>query len=150
LADAGIASWDAKYAYDLWRPIDAIREANTDGNSSTNLDPTWMPLINTPPFPTYTSGHSTFSGAATAVLAALFGDNVSFTSQLDGQNASSQRPLDPSLIVTRSFASFKAAATEAGLSRIYGGIHFAFDNEAGHAAGVLVGQLVVTELMQRI
>ena len=150
LADAGIASWDAKYAYDLWRPIDAIREANTDGNSTTNPDPLWMPLINTPPFPTYTSGHSTFSGAAAAVLTALFGDNVAFTSQLDGQNASSQRPLDPSLIVTRSFASFEEAAGEAGLSRIYGGIHFAFDNSAGHAAGNSVGQLVANKLLKRI
>ena len=64
LADAGISAWDAKYAFDLWRPIDAIRRGDTDGNDATIADPTWTPLLKTPPFPTYTSGHSTFSGAA--------------------------------------------------------------------------------------
>jgi len=150
LADAGIASWDAKYAYDLWRPIDAIRRADTDGNATTVANPTWLPLINTPPFSSYTSGHSTFSGAAAAVLTSLFGDNVSFTSQLDGQQAASQRPLDSSLIVTRTFRSFEEAAAEAGMSRIYGGIHFDFDNSAGHDAGEAVGNFVIGQLLRRI
>ena len=150
LADAGISSWDAKYAYDLWRPIDAIREAGTDGNVSTSHDANWMPLLNTPPFPTYTSGHSTFSGAAAAVLTSLFGEHVAFTSQMDGQNAASQRPLDPSLIRTRAFDSFEDAAAEAGLSRIYGGIHFEFDNAAGHDAGNAVGRWTIHSVMKPI
>ena len=149
LADAGIVSWDAKYTYDLWRPIDAIRKADTDGNANTLANTTWLPLIITPPFSAYTSGHSTFSGAAAAVLTSIFGDNVSFTSQLDGQSAASQRPLDPSLIVTRSFSSFEQAAEEAGMSRIYGGIHFNFDNLAGHETGALVGTWVVDRLLRR-
>ncbi len=148
LADAGIASWDAKYAYDLWRPIDAIRKADADGNAATVADSIWIPLINTPPFPSYTSGHSTFSGAAAAVLTALFGDHVSFTSQLDGQQAASQRPLDPSLIVTRTFNSFAEAAEEAGMSRIYGGIHYAFDNSVGHIAGDAVGRYVFANALR--
>ena len=62
-ADAGIACWDAKYEYNLWRPVTAIRAADSDGNPATEADATWTPLLATPPFPTYTSGHSTFSSA---------------------------------------------------------------------------------------
>ena len=144
MADAGIASWDAKYHYDLWRPIDAIRQADLDGNSGTLGDSSWIPLLKTPPFPTYTSGHSTFSGAASAVLTSLFGDQVAFDSHSDGHLSAEQRPLDPSQIVTRHFASFKQAAEEAGLSRIYGGIHFDFDNTVGLELGRLVGTAILT------
>ena len=150
MADAGIASWDAKYVYDLWRPIDAIREADQDGNASTVADPSWTPLLKTPPFPAYTSGHSTFSGAAAAVLTALLGDNVSFTSSVDPQNAPSQRPLAEDQLFSRQFSSFHQAASEAGLSRIYGGIHYHFDNVAGIEAGGDIGLFVVgSKLPQR-
>lgn len=149
LADAGIAAWDAKYHYDLWRPIDAIREADSDGNPATTPDPDWLPLVQNPPFPTYTSGHSSFSGAADAVLTAFFGPNVHFTSQLDGHNAPGQRPLAEELIVTRSFTSFTEAAEEAGMSRIYGGIHFDFDNTAGLASGRAVGNHVMDTLLRQ-
>ena len=64
MADAGIAVWDAKYAFNFWRPITAIQEANLDGNPDTANDPEWTPLLNTPAFPEYVSGHSTFSAAA--------------------------------------------------------------------------------------
>ena len=148
MADAGIASWDAKYHYDFWRPIDAIRQADQDGNAETQGEPTWIPLLKTPPFPAYTSGHSTFSGAASAVLTSLFGNNVAFDSQSDGHLAAEQRPLDPSQIVTRHFASFNDAAEEAGLSRIYGGIHYRFDNSAGLTLGDLVGTAVVERLLR--
>lgn len=151
LADAGIASWDSKYTYNLWRPIDAVRLADTDGNDATTAEAAWVPLLRTPPFPTYTSGHSTFSSAAAAVLTHLFGDNYTFTSTTDAQSAPGQRPLDESLIVTRTFTSFDHAAQEAGLSRIYGGIHFSFDNTAGLTVGANVGKLVVdTALRARV
>lgn len=150
LADAGIASWDAKYEYDLWRPIDAIRRADIDGNDSTFADPTWIPLIKTHPFPTYTSGHSTFSGAASTVLNAFFGTNLSFTSRADGHNGPSQRPLDPSVVTSRIFVNFDQAAEEAGISRIYGGIHFNFDNTAGLESGRLIGQYVVDRFLQSV
>ncbi|WP_164103004.1 dockerin type I domain-containing protein [Candidatus Laterigemmans baculatus] len=148
LADAGIAAWDAKYAYDLWRPIDAIRRADVDGNPATVADPGWLPLLVTPPFPTYTSGHSTFSGAADAVLTVFFGAETAFESTLDGHTAPGQRPLAPELIVTRSFSSFTQAAEEAGRSRIYGGIHFVFDDSAGLASGRAVGSYVAAEALQ--
>lgn len=147
LADAGIAAWDAKYHYDLWRPLDVIRQADSDGNPVTTPDPNWLPLVQNPPFPTYTSGHSSFSGAADAVLTDFFGANVHFTSQTDGHNAPAQRPLAEELIVTRSFDSFTEAAEEAGISRIYGGIHFDFDNTAGLASGRAVGSYVAETLL---
>src|SRR5262249_7805868 len=75
LADAFIATWDAKYTYGQWRPITAIRAANTDGNPRTPADPDWTPLIATPPFPDYPAGHSACAGAAEAVLERLLGRN---------------------------------------------------------------------------
>ncbi len=150
LADAGIASWDAKYAYDLWRPIDAIRRGETDGNDLTAADPRWMPLLKTPPFPTYTSGHSTFSGAADAVLSAFFGAQVAFTAQSDSLSGFSQRPLADSQVITRQFTSFAQAADESGRSRIYGGIHFQFDNSAGLATGRALGALVVDTFLRPV
>lgn len=129
LADAALVCWDMKYHCDLWRPVTAIREADTDGNDQTKPDPDWRPLLQTPPFPTCTSGHSTFSGAAAEMLALFFGrDDIRFTSISDAT---------PRL---RSFASFSQAAQEAGRSRIYGGIHFEFDNQAGLASGQALSQ----------
>jgi hypothetical protein len=146
-ADAGICSWDAKYAYNLWRPIDAIRRGDTDGNEATVADSTWTPLLKTPPFPTYTSGHSTFSGAADAVLTSFFGPNVHFATTSDGHTGFSQRPLAENQIATRSFDSFTQAAEEAGRSRIYGGIHFQFDNVPALTAGRTIGRYVVSNFL---
>lgn len=138
LADAAIACWNAKYDFDFWRPITAIREAGTDGNAATTADPAWEPLLATPPFPTYTSGHSSFSGAAAEVLKSFFGtDNISFT--LDSE--------DPT-VADRSFTSFSQAADESAVSRLYGGIHFNFDNNDGLAAGRSIGQYVASRLFQ--
>jgi membrane-associated phospholipid phosphatase len=130
-ADAQIACWDAKYTYNLWRPVTAIRAADTDGNPATESDATWTPLLVTPNFPSYTSAHSTLSAAAAGVLTALFGDDYHFTVGAE------------SVSYTRSFASFEAAAAEAGQSRIYGGIHYQFDNQNGRALGRAVAQFVV-------
>ena len=148
MADAGIASWDAKYAYNVWRPIDAIQKADTDGNAATDLNGNWTPLINTPSFPSYTSGHSTFSGAAAAVLTDLFGA-IPFTTQADVGSTGAWPPSDNIAgLQVRSFTSFEQAAQEAGMSRIYGGIHYSFDNVAGQTSGNAVGQLVVDTLLQ--
>ena len=125
LADAGIAAWDAKYATNLWRPISAIREADTDNNPATEKDAAWTPLITTPPFSAYVSGHSTFSGAGAAILSSFLGtDQVNFTlkSEVAG-------------VPDRTFTSLAAAGDEAGMSRIYGGIHYIFDHTAGSATG---------------
>ena len=149
LADAGIASWDAKYFYDIWRPIDAIRGAASDGNAATVADSTWTPLLNTPSFPSYTSGHSTFSGAAAAVLTQLFGNNIAFSTRTDrGAGGVWPPPDDVTGLVVRSFDNFADAAAEAGISRIYGGIHYSFDNVAGLTSGNSIGQLVATTALK--
>ncbi len=148
LADAGIASWDAKYAYNIWRPIDAVRQADSDGNADTIQNGNWTPLINTPSFPSYTSGHSTFSAAAATVLTELLG-TVAFTTMADVGSTGVWPPADDvSGLQVRSFTSFQQAAQEAGMSRIYGGIHYSFDNLAGQTAGNAVGQLVIDSLLK--
>jgi hypothetical protein len=128
-ADAFIAGFDAKYVYNLWRPVTAIRAADTDGNDSTAQDPTWTPLITTPNHPSYVSLHATQSMAAAQALAAFFGtDLVPFTATWAG--------------VQRSFGRFSEAAKEAARSRIYAGIHWNFDAAAGLQQGRQVGQYV--------
>jgi PAP2 superfamily/Dockerin type I domain len=148
MADAAIASWDAKYAFDLWRPIDAIRKASTDNNPATTAQVDWSPLISTPPFPAYTSGHSTFSGAAATVLTSLLGDSISFSTWADPGITGAWPPSDDvSSLPRRTFSSFEQAAMEAGVSRIYGGIHFSFDNSAGLSSGQSVGQWTMQHLL---
>ncbi len=126
-ADAGIVSWRAKYLYDLWRPITAIRLADTDGNPGTIADPLWEPIWPTPPFPECSSGHSSFSGAGAGVLSLIYGTNdIPFTIAAG---------FDMLPGVLRSYNGFWEAAEEAGMSRIYGGIHFSFSNTGGLDGG---------------
>jgi membrane-associated phospholipid phosphatase len=140
LADAGIVAWDCKYADSFWRPVTAIRAADTDGNPQTTADPTWTRLLPTPAFPSYISGHSTFSATAAAVLANFFGtDRITFTTT---SNAVPGAP--------RTFTSFSAAAAEAGQSRIYGGIHWQFDNQAGLACGRALGRYVAAHFLSSL
>ena len=114
LADAAIVAWNAKYTYNQPRPDDVIAGgiAENDGLAATVGDPNWRPLLDTPPFPDYISGHSTFGGAWAAVMGKFFGENYQF-------NAVSQEL--PGVI--RTYDSFTAAGFEDALSRIYGGIH---------------------------
>lgn len=128
VVDSSISCWDNKYTYNFWRPITAIRNAETDGNDATVDDDAWEPLIATPPFPEYSSGHSTFSGASAGILTAFFGDNMPFITydEIDAQGT----------IGPRSYDSFFDAAIEAGNSRIYGGIHYSFSNTPAVNAGI--------------
>jgi membrane-associated phospholipid phosphatase len=124
-ADTTIAFYDAKYRYLLWRPITAIRETT---------DPTWTPLLTTANDPSYPGAHSAISGAGAAVLTRFFGDRdrLSVTSDvLPG--------------VVRTFDSYSAAATEGGLSRIYGGVHTRLDHEAGLQLGQDVAGFVLKQ-----
>jgi hypothetical protein len=120
MADAFIGCWDGKYQYNLLRPVTYIRRV---------IDPKWESLINTPPFPEYPSGHSTQSGAAALVMTAFFGDNFAFEDATHSKDG-----LKP-----RAFKSFDAAAQEAGISRLYGGIHFRAAIEDGIAQGRCIG-----------
>ncbi len=141
-ADAAIMCWNMKYGTDFWRPVTGIRAADTDGNPDTAQDASWSSFIVTPPFPSYTSGHSSFSGAAAAVLAAFFGtDNISFT--LPSED------LDP-LTLDRSFTSFSQAAQESADSRLYGGIHWRFDNEDGLSTGTELGEFVAANFLLEV
>ncbi|OJF93608.1 vanadium-dependent haloperoxidase [Pararhizobium antarcticum] len=120
LADAFIGCWDAKFKFDLVRPLTYIHRV---------IDPKWEAPLNTPPFPEYPSGHSTQSGAAAVVLAHMFGENFAFE---DATHAADGLP-------PRSFASFWDAAEEAGISRLYGGIHFRSAIERGLDQGRCIG-----------
>jgi PAP2 superfamily len=127
-ADSAIAFYDAKYTYQLWRPVTAIRLADSDGNPNTVGDPNWLPLAgNTAADPSYPGAHSTISAAGADVLASFFGN---------GQHFSVTSTALPG--VTRSFGSFAAAAQEAGLSRIFSGQHTRLD----HVAGLKLGRAV--------
>jgi membrane-associated phospholipid phosphatase len=138
LADAGIACWDSKYTYNFWRPVTAIRSGDNDNNPQTFGDPNWTPLLATPPFPEYMSGHSTFSGTGSTILAGLLGNNISFSTSSLGFPG-----------IQRSFESFDAAASEAGISRIYGGIHFLSANEDGLATGRALGTYVLENFLKQ-
>ena len=139
LADAAIATWDVKYDTDVWRPITAIRQGDNDGNDATVGDAEWTSLITTPPFSAYVSGHSAFSGAASRVLQAFFGTNdIPFTLESESPSAA-----------PRSFASISQAAEESAISRLYGGVHWNFDNRDGLILGDAVGDFVNDNLMQR-
>jgi hypothetical protein len=138
MADAAIMAWDSKFQTDFWRPVTAIRAAGTDGNPNTEAEAEWTPLIVTPPFPSYVSGHASFSGAAAAVLETFFGrDRVRFT-------LPSENPAVPA----RSFGSFSQAARESADSRLFGGIHWRFDNEDGLRAGRRLGSFVGNNFFQ--
>lgn len=136
LADAGILCWVIKFTFDFWRPITAINEQSpsppTPLPEGTTGELAWTSLLNTPPFPAYISGHSTFSSAAAASLAESFGaDKIRFATTSDDLPG-----------VTRKFDSLWSAAEEAGMSRIYGGIHWKFDNVDGLNVGKTLGEYV--------
>jgi hypothetical protein len=160
-ADAGIASWECKYVYDFWRPIEAIRDGELDGNSLTIGDLNWEPLgapggpipgggtieSFTPPFPAYVSGHATFGAATMTALANFYGsDNIV---QLFGQ------PLvlhsdEMAANYTRTFTSFEQMSVENARSRIYLGIHWDFDDMQGRLLGDQVADHVIATMMTPI
>ncbi len=127
VADGFISCWHSKYATNLIRPESYINQY---------IDPEWAPMIQTPPFPEHTSGHSTVSAAAATALTFTFGDNVGFTDSTEVEFG-----LPP-----RTFTSFNAAADEVGMSRLYGGIHYRTGNVVGLKNGRLVGDFICKKL----
>lgn len=134
LADDVIAFYDAKYTYNLWRPVTAIREAATDGNPQTLPDPNWLPQVgNTTPDPSYPGAHAVISASGASVLVSFFRKNhfdFNVTSEVLAG-------------VDRSFTSFSAAAEEATLSRIFAGVHFRSDLTTGQRLGRQVADFVL-------
>jgi hypothetical protein len=138
LADGVIAFYDAKYTYNFWRPVTAIRAAATDGNLQTASDPNWLPQAgNTAADPSYPGAHAVISAGGAAVLNSFFGKNQSHFTVTSEVLAG----------VDRSFDSFSAAAEEASLSRIYAGVHFRSDEDAGELLGRAVAHFVVDNFL---
>lgn len=127
LMDAFISCWDEKYRSNLIRPETVINE---------NLDESWVPVLQTPPFPEHTSGHSVISTAAANVLTEIFGDDFSFDDDVEVEYG----------LPVRSFSSFKAASQEAAISRLYGGIHYRPAIDYGVDQGEKVGQYIIEKL----
>ena len=162
MADAGMAIWESKYFYDVWRPITGIREADPgtgptgmgDGNPQTICDPTFLPLGApasnltgpnfTPPFPAYPSGHAGFGGALFQTLRRFFGtDAIPFTfvsDEFNGVTRDNNGNVRPH--IPRSFSSLSQAEEENGQSRIYLGIHWSFDKTEGIAQGRRIADYV--------
>ena len=169
MSDAGVASWESKYYYQVWRPVTGIRESDRgtgptgrgDGNALTSGDPTFSPLGApasnlqgpnfTPPFPAYPSGHAVFGGALFQTLRNFYRtDDIPFTftsDELNGEtldNLGHPRPLRP-----RTFASLSQAEEENGQSRIYLGIHWKFDKTEGIAQGRRIASYVFANAFRR-
>ena len=138
LADSVIAFYDAKYTYNFWRPVTAIRAADTDNNPDTKVDPNWLPEVgNTTPDPSYPGAHAVISAAAERVLVSFFKRN-----RFDFNVTSEVMPG-----VERSFKSFSAADEEATLSRIFAGVHFRSDLTTGQRLGSKVAHFVVDNFL---
>ena len=127
LFDGFIACWDEKFRSNYVRPETVINKYFTTD---------WSPYIQTPPFPSYVSGHATISAAAAEVMSSWFGNRLSFTDTSSLEFG----------IKSRKIVSFRDAAKEAAMSRLYGGIHYRFDNDEGNKIGVTIGQLIVQRL----
>jgi hypothetical protein len=127
LYEAFISCWYEKYTSVRLRPETII---------SAEIDKQWHPYLITPPFPAYTSGHSTISAAAAEILTDLFGDNQAYTDETEKEYG----------LPVRSFKSFREAAKEASISRVYAGIHFRSDCEKGNEQGIKVGQYVLSKI----
>ena len=130
LYDAFIACWDEKYRSNFIRPVTVINQWNKAG---------WVPLLQTPPFPEYPSGHSSITAAASNVLAYMYGNNFSFQDTSDLAYIGMQR----------HFSSFQQAAAEASVSRFYGGLHFLNSVNAGAEQGKKVGNLIIEKLLKK-
>jgi hypothetical protein len=124
IADAFISCWAEKYRSNLIRPETLINQ---------HIDEDWLPVLQTPPFPEYTSGHSVVSGAAAIALTDVFGDNFSFDDDVEV----------PYGLPVRSYNSFNEAAQEAAISRVYGGIHYRSAVEVGITQGRNLGNFII-------
>jgi hypothetical protein len=138
-ADASIAIWDAKNAFNTWRPVTAIAQAAFDGNPDTSPDATWAPLLATPVFQEYPSGHSGVSSAAASILASFFGEHSSFTVTSAGL---------PN--VTRNFTAFSDAVAQVSDARVFAGFHFRFACNDAADVGASVASYVEQTQMVRI
>lgn len=130
----------SKFVYGMWRPVSAIRGADTDLNAATDADPSWLPLITTPAYPSY-SGNLATIGASAARMLQLFSGTNAVPVAITWKQAGGLPD------VTRHFAGFWEAADEEFMARIYGGVHYRFDQEAGQQVGRSVAEYVFANFM---
>ena len=133
ISDALVSVFETKYFYAFWRPVTAIRAGDTDGNPRTEPDTAWTPFITTPSFPGYPSAHASGSGAARRVAELLYGPF--------GHAITLSHPAVPD--VTLQYTNFRDITDDIDDARVYGGIHFRFDQEAGSLQGRRVGRYVL-------
>ena len=139
LHDALQVTFTSKFHYGLWRPVTAIRRADEDGNASTIADPSWSSLIAAPPYPSYAGNMAAIGTSQATILALFFGrDDIRFQHTWEGAGGA-----------TRSYAGFNAMANEQERARVYGGIHFTFDNVAGQSVGRNVANYVFQNVMRK-
>jgi hypothetical protein len=138
-ADAFIAAWDAKFTYNQWRPVTAIRAADTDGNPDTIADPNWTSLLVTPPFPDYIAGHTTYAGAAEEILENVFGESPGVTITLTSATA-------PGVI--ESYTRFDEIEEGVVEARVLGGIHWRTSSVRGARVGQQVGAFAVCHFLK--
>lgn len=139
MADGAISSFETKYHYGFWRPQAAIRGGDTDGNQLTVGDASWTPLIATPPFPSYASGHATLSAAAREVLDRSL-----------GKSGHAVTLTNATLGVTLHYSAWKEITDDIDDARIYGGIHFRFDQEGGAKQGSHVGKYILENYLRPV
>jgi PAP2 superfamily len=140
-ADASVACWDAKYAYNYWRPQPAIVHGDEDGNDTTSGNPDWRPLVSTPPHPEYPSGHTSNSGAMAFVLALMFDDAPGFVIEATSST-------NPGFV--RHWYTFSEGVEEVVDARAYSGIHFRTADEVGARLGRQVARFVVTHALRPV
>ena len=140
ISDAAVATFETKYFYKFWRPITAIHEGALDGNNKTDPDPNYQPLILTPCFPSYPSAHGVLSNAARTALEEIYG-NVSFSITLSS-------PAVPGVAIT--YTNLGQITNDISDARVYGGIHFRTDQDAGRIMGLRLGQWVYEHNMRRV
>ncbi len=132
ISDSLVASFLNKYHYNFWRPETAIHAGDTDGNPKTDPDPNWLPFIVTPCFPSYPSNHGSAANAAAAVMRRLYGEA--------GHSMTLSNPAVPTIVL--QYTSFRQITNDISDARVYGGIHFRTDQDAGALLGLAVGKAV--------
>jgi membrane-associated phospholipid phosphatase len=132
ISDSLVASFFNKYHYNFWRPETAIRAGDTDGNRKTDPDPDYAPFVVTPCFPSYPSNHGSAANAAAEVLKRLYGEG--------GHAITLTNATWPNIVL--QYTSFKQIANDISDARVYGGIHFRTDQDAGVVLGEAVGKTV--------
>jgi hypothetical protein len=140
--DALLTSMTGKFIYGLWRPVTAVREADTDGNPQTDADPNWLPLLTTPPYPSAPGNMACIAGANSRTMERLFGrDNIPFTVTWTGAGT------NPS--VTRNYNGFRELGDQQAYSRIWGGIHFLFETLSSLGSCTQLGDYAADNVLRR-